>query len=248
MYPHFRSRGPYLFIEPASPKAKVLGVMTQAAERTPVFLLAENRLLREALTRILAKKNDIEIVGAASYSPTALQAIVEAAPQVLLFDPEDIVSGLVFLRTLHETVPKLKVIMLGMEQNSELLIPAVREGIAGYMLMEASASEIVAAVRFVIKGGAVCPPELCQALFDQIAAERSRVPSFEMQNRLGLTRREQQLIEMVSRGFTNKEIAAEWNLSEQTVKNHIHRMLNKVGVRNRLQAVEAYRSRGLLAV
>jgi DNA-binding NarL/FixJ family response regulator len=220
--------------------------MTIAVERTPVFLLAENRLLREALTRILAKKNDLEIVGAAPHTPTTLQAIIEASPAVLLFDPLDIHSGLVFLRMLREMLPDVKVILIGMETNSELLVHAVREGVAGYMLMDATASEIVAAIRFVINGGAVCPPELCQALFSQIAAQRTILPTFEIDEQFGLTRREQQLVEMVGRGLTNKEIASELNLSEQTVKNHVHRMLRKVGVRNRLQVVATCRTRGLL--
>jgi DNA-binding NarL/FixJ family response regulator len=220
--------------------------MTVAEDRSPVFLLAENRLLREALTRILAKKNDIEVVGAVSFTSSTLEAIVEASPRVLLFDPVDLRSGLAFMRMLREAMPDLRIIMIGMEESSELLISAVREGISGYLLMEASASEIVAAVRFVIDGGAVCPPELCQALFSHIATHRSNVPNFEIQAELGLTRREQQLVEMVGRGYTNKEIASKLNLSEQTVKNHVHRVLRKVGARNRLQAVENCRTRGLL--
>jgi DNA-binding NarL/FixJ family response regulator len=221
--------------------------MKTAVDRTLVFLLAENRLLREALTRIFAKKNDLEIVGSISYTPGTLQTIVEASPRVLLFDPVDLRSGFAFLRILREALPDLKIILIGMEQSSELLVSAVREGIAGYMLMEASAAEIVAAVRFVIDGGSVCPPELCKALFAHIAAPRPALPSFELQNEFGLTRREQQLVEMVGRGLTNKEIAVELSLSEQTVKNHVHRMLRKVGARNRLQAVETCRTRGLLS-
>ena len=220
--------------------------MTQSVERTPIFLLAENRLLREALTRILAKKSDIEIVGAIPCAPSALQTIADAGARVLLFDPADTHSGLAFLRIVREAMPGLRVILIGMDEDSAFLIAAIREGIAGYMMMEASASEIISAVRFVIGGGVVCPPQLCQTLFAHIAAQRSSVPSFEIQNQLGLTRREQQLVELVSRRFTNKEIAAKLNLSEQTIKNHIHRMLQKVGVRNRLQGVEAFRTRGFL--
>lgn len=213
-----------------------------------LFLIAENRLLREALTRILVKKDDLNIVGTASCTPATVDTIVEASPDLLLFDPPEIRTGLAFLRLLRETMPNLKTVMIGMENSSELLVQAVQEGISGYLLMDASASEIVAAVRFVVNGGAVCPPELCQALFAHVAAQRPTLPSFEVQNQLGLTRREQQLVEMVSHGFTNKEIAAKLNLSEQTVKNHVHRMMRKVGVRNRLQAVETVRTRGFLPV
>jgi|SRR5437667_362584 len=222
--------------------------MKSAVSCARLFLIAENRLLREALTRILVKKDDLDIVGTASFTPATVDTIVQASPDLLLFDPPEIRTGLAFLRLLRESMPNLKTVMIGMENSSELLVQAVREGISGYLLMDASASEIVAAVRFVINGGAVCPPEQCQALFAYVAAQRPTLPSFEVQNQLGLTRREQQLVQMVSHGFTNKEIAAKLNLSEQTVKNHVHRMMRKVGVRNRLQAVETVRTRGFLPV
>ena len=208
--------------------------MTNVVSNARVFLLAENRLLREALKRVFAKKNDLDVVGTASTAQATLKFVVDAAPDLLLFDPPDLRSGISFLRLLREAMPCLKVILMGMETSSELLVQAVREGISGYLLLDAGAPEIVAAVRFVLNGGAVCPPELCQALFSYVAAQRPSLPSFEIQDQLGLTRREQQLIQMIGRGCTNKEIASELNISEQTVKNHIHRMLRKVGVRNRL--------------
>lgn len=218
--------------------------MTVAVARTSVFLLAENRLLREALARILSKKSDIEVVGARSYSAPVLSILVTASPHVVLFDPVDARSGLTFLAALRETLPTVRVVMIGMELNSELFIQSLREGIAGYMLMDATAAEIVSAVRSVVKGGAVCPPELCQILFRYVAGQRATFPNFAAKHELGLTRREQQLVGMVSRGFTNKEIAQDLGLSEQTVKNHIHRMLRKVGVSDRLEAVEVCRTHG----
>jgi DNA-binding NarL/FixJ family response regulator len=222
--------------------------MTNAVGRARVFLLAENRLLREALKRVFAKKDDLDVVGTASFSPTILDTLISAEPDLLLFDPPDLRSGVGFLRMLREVVPSIKVIMMGMETSSELLIQAVREGIAGYLLLDAGASEILGAVRFVINGGAICPPQLCHALFAYVAAQRPSLPSFEVQDQMGLTRREQQLIQMIGRGSTNKEIASELNISEQTVKNHVHRMLRKVGARNRLEAVETFRTRGFLPV
>lgn len=210
---------------------------------TPLFLLAENRLFREALTRILAKKDDFDIVGSAPFSETTVDTLAEVCPKVLLFDPPETHAGLTFLRSLREKLPQLRVIMIGMETDRDLLLQAVREGIAGYLLMDATAAEIIAAVRFVISGGAVCPPELCQALFDQVAAERM---GFENHHQVGITRREQQLVDLIERGFTNKEIASSLNLSEQTVKNHIHRMSRKVGARNRLEVVSTLRTHGVL--
>jgi DNA-binding NarL/FixJ family response regulator len=210
----------------------------------PVFLIAENRLLREALARILGKKNDITVVGAAMYSDAIAEVIATVSAQVLLFDPPD-PSCFAFIKSVRESVPGLKVLLIGMELDADLLLRAVRQGIAGYLLKDASAADVAAAVRAVANNHAICPPELCQSLFDCVAHQRLAFPGFFVKHQLGLTRREQQLVEMISRGFTNKEIATDLSLSEQTVKNHIHRVLRKLGVRDRLAAVEACRTHEL---
>jgi DNA-binding NarL/FixJ family response regulator len=218
------------------------------ASSISVFLLAENRLLREALARILNKKNDISVVGAATYSPAVTEAIAAVSVQVLLFDPVDPSSSLAFVRMMRDSFPGLKVVMIGMELNSELFLRAVREGVVGYLLKDATAADVAAAVRSVANNCAICPPELCQALFDYVAQQRASLPNFFVKQQFGLTRREQQLVEMIGRGFTNKEIAGDLGLSEQTVKNHIHHVLRKVGVRDRLAAVEMCRTQGFLPV
>jgi DNA-binding NarL/FixJ family response regulator len=218
------------------------------ASRISVFLLAESRLLREALTRILHNRNDMNVVGSAGYSPTVTEAIIAVSPQVLVFDPADIASGLALVRTLRDCSPGLKIVLIGMDLGPENFLRAVREGIAGYALKDATAAEVAAAVRSVINNRAVCPAALCQTLFDYVSRQRADFPSFAVKQQLGLTRREQQLVGLVSRGLTNKEIAVELRLSEQTVKNHIHRMLRKVGVTDRLAAVELCRAQGFLPV
>lgn len=213
-----------------------------------VFLLAENRLLREALTRILNKKSNISVAGAASYSADIENVIASIAPEVLLLDPLDWNLSLTLIRHLRDSMPALRIIMIGMEADGELFLRAVREGIAGYLLKDAPAAEVAAAVRSVAGSHAVCPQELCQVLFDYVSRQRAHLPNLVIKQQLGLTRREQQLVELVSRGLTNKEIAVELNLSEQTVKNHIHRVLRKVGVSDRLEAVEMCRTQGFLPV
>ena len=108
--------------------------------------------------------------------------------------------------------------------------------------------EVAAAVRSVANGEAICPPTLCRVLFDEFAKPNIQAhPSFTLRRNLGLTRREQQLVQMISHGLTNKEIAAQLNLSEQTIKNHIHRMLRKLGATDRLGAVEICRMPGFVA-
>ena len=213
-----------------------------------VFILAENRLLREALARILNKKSDIRVVGASAFSPDIVQQISAATPHVLLCDSATVaLSELQLVSEVRATMPEIKVVMVGMEADRTLFLKAVRDGIVGYVLKEASAIEVASCVRAVANGEAVCPPALCAALFEHVASSISQPPSFIFKRNLGLTRREQQLVHMISDGLTNKEIAMQLNLSEQTVKNHIHRMLRKLGASDRLTAVELCRLPGALA-
>jgi DNA-binding NarL/FixJ family response regulator len=222
--------------------------MADAAEMISVFLLAENRLLREALTRILNKKNDIRVAGAAPFSPQIMEQIVAALPDVLLSDAAGTaLTDLQVIPEAQKAIPGLKVLMIGMEPDKEAFLRAVRNGAVGYLLKDASAMEVVTAVRSAVSNEAVCPASLCLTLFEYVAKQCTTMPNFQIRASLGLTRREQQLVQMIGLGLTNKEIAAQLNLSEQTVKNHVHRMLRKAGASDRLAVVELCRSQGMMA-
>ena len=218
-----------------------------ASERTVgVFLLAENRLLREALVRILNKKSDFQVVGAQCFSPSSMQEISAAAPDVLIMDSFSTeLSHLEFIREVQHSLPGVRVIMIGMECEEQAFLQAVRAGAAGYVLKEASAHEVVTGVRAVANGEAICPPQLCMSLFRYVSRQWNQLPSFQVKSSLGLTNREQQLAVLIGRGLTNKEIASQLNLSEQTVRNHVHHMLRKVGASDRLEVVELCRIQGL---
>jgi DNA-binding NarL/FixJ family response regulator len=222
--------------------------MSDSVESVQVFILAENRLLREALTRILSKKSDIRVVGASAFSPDVVEQICAAAPDVLLSDSAAVaLSDLRLVSEVRAAIAGLKVVMIGMDADRDIFLRSVRDGIVGFVLKDASAMEVAAAVRSVANNEAVCPPGLCLALFERVASQNAHPPSFVIRHSLGLTRREQQLIQRISHGLTNKEIASELNLSEQTVKNHIHRMLRKLGATDRLGAVEICRAPGAVA-
>ena len=216
-------------------------------DKTSVFLLAENRLVREALSKVLIK-GEVCVLTATSFSPQLVEQIIAAGPDVLLSDSAISNFGdLQVIRELRKAVPGLKVVLIGMEPEKETFLRAMRDGVVGYMLKDASASEIAAAVRSVMKDEAVCPPNLCLGLIEYVSSQCSQMPIVFVKNGLGLSRREQQLAQMIGRGLTNKEIAAELNLSEQTVKNHVHRMLRKAGVSDRLSVAELCRMQGLPA-
>src|SRR5690242_9678501 len=135
--------------------------MTAAEQRSSVFLLAQNRLLREALTKILNKKTDVQVVGASAFSPCVLEQISSSSPDLLLMDSfTSGASQTEFIREVQHSLPSIKVLMIGMEAEETAFLAAVREGAVGYVLKDASAMEVVTALRAVISGEAVCPPEL----------------------------------------------------------------------------------------
>jgi len=121
----------------------------------------------------------------------------------------------------------------------------VQAGAVGYVLKEASAVEVARTIRGVAAGEAVCPSSLSMALFQWVVRHKPAIPSLHFRTTLGLSRREQQLVGLIQQGLTNKEMASQLGLSEQTVKNHVHRILRKVGAADRLSIVEVCRNQGL---
>jgi len=210
-----------------------------------VFLLSENRLLCEALSRVLAAKSHIRVVGSAPFSRETLHDIYAASPDVLLFDSlTTALSTDDLVPSLRRNIPNLKVVLFGMDGDEEKFLLAVNRGVVGYVLKDASARELADAIRAVARGEAVCPPTLCRVLFESVARLGAWQPGLQVRKNLGLTRREQQLIQLVSQGLTNKEIGIQLFLSEQTIKNHLRRMLRKIGATDRLEAVEVCRAQG----
>lgn len=212
-------------------------------ERIVVFLLAENCLLRDALVRVLRKKDDIVVASAIPFSTCALERVSDANPDVVLFDSVDVALGesrMVYgMRRIRENS---KAVMIGMEEDEATFLRAVGEGVVGYVLKDAPAAEIIRVIRVVAAGEAVCPGRFSRSLFQYAARDISFSIKTFSKTKFGLSRREQQLISMIRAGLSNKEIGSRLNLSEQTVKNHIHRILRKVGANDRLEIVERYES------
>jgi two-component system response regulator DevR len=211
-----------------------------------VFLVAENRLLREALIRLLSKKDDIRIVGSGPYSPQVLQQILAVEPNIVVLDSvSKALSQDGVIRRLREARPEIGVVMVGMESDQDVFLRLVREGVLGYVLTDASAIEVWRAIRDVAAGEAVCPPSLSLALFRCVANSQMSLPGVRVKKNMDFSPRQLQLARLIRDGLSNKEVAARLNLSEQTVKNHVHRMLRKVGAADRLTMAEFCRSEEL---
>jgi DNA-binding NarL/FixJ family response regulator len=210
-----------------------------------VFLLIGNRLLRDTLLRLFRKPADLSIVGQGSRSRSATPSaeVQDTSCDVILTDSIPASSS-----ALDDSspFPGGEVLLVGMEDDEELFLAAVRAGSSGYLLKDASAADVLSAVRSIARGEAVCPPRLCMSLFKWIAAESRESSRPDSDSRPSLTIRQQQLVSLVARGLTNKEIASELNLSEFTVKNHLHRIMKQVDADSRHEAVESARAHGYL--
>jgi DNA-binding NarL/FixJ family response regulator len=202
--------------------------------RIRTFIVDGNRLLREALKRILQKRADIIVAGESSSAAEGGWLILESKADVVLIGTSALDADGQIIETLRRSPLAPHIVLIGMEDKESTFLESVRAGIAGYLLKDASATEVMSAIRAVSQGEAVCPPRLCRSLFRHVASGKDAVPSM-LRKDFALTRRQLELVPLIAQGLTNKEIASHLNLSEQTIKNHIHRMLQKVGAEDRLE-------------
>jgi DNA-binding NarL/FixJ family response regulator len=212
-----------------------------------VFVAAENRLLREALSRMLTKSGEIEVVGTEVAEPFQLEDLLREEADILLLSSrgnrnEDLNA----VRRVRIGAPKVQVLLIGVTGEESEFLQCVRAGVHGYLPRDASSEDVVEGVRALKSGEAICPGNLCATLFRYFEREATSFPSASMHQRLGLTRREQQLIPLIAEGLTNKEIANRFCLSEQTVKNHLYRMKHKIGADDRLGIVQVCRTQGFM--
>src|SRR5579859_8139913 len=218
------------------------------SEKIRVFVAAENRLLRDALARVLYKGGYIEVIATKSAAPFHTSALLEARPDILLLTSRgSLEEDLAAIREVRAAAPAVRILLIGMAKDEREFLQCVRAGISGYLLRDASSGDVLQGVQAVHAGEAVCPGALCAVLFRYFESDAASLPHTTGRRRLGLSRRELQLIPLIAQGLTNKEIANHFSLSEQTVKNHLYRMKHKIGAEDRLEIVQLYRTQGFLA-
>lgn len=191
------------------------------------------------------------MVGMSRYTETAAAQVLASHCAILLMDAMAITEHAGLLAELSEKASEIKVVLFGMDEDADLFLRSAYFGVSGYVLKEASTSEIIAAVRAVAQGEAAWPPRLCMDLVRHLSQEyriKARLGALAGSVKYALTARQLELMRLVERGLTNKEIAVNLNLSEFTVKNHIRRVMKRVEADDRHEAVDAIRASGLLPV
>jgi two-component system NarL family response regulator len=188
---------------------------------------------------VLAQESDIEVVGEAGDAEAAVERAAELLPDVVLLDvrmPKG--SGIEACVSIKEVAPSARIIMLTISDEEADLYEAIKAGATGYLLKEISIDEVASAVRAVYDGQSLISPAMASKLLTEFAlmAKRSNERSQQVPTPR-LTERELEVLKLVARGLNNRDIAKELFISENTVKNHIRNILEKLQLHSRMEAV-----------
>ncbi|MGB8699460.1 MAG: response regulator transcription factor [Thermosynechococcaceae cyanobacterium] len=196
------------------------------------LLLADDQgIIREGLRSLLDAKPDLTVIGEAENGQMAVDLALALQPDVVLMDVRmPIMDGVAATRTLSEQAPGVKVIVLTTFDDDEYVAQALRCGAKGYLLKDTPSTELADAIRAVQKGYTQFGPGLVEkALSASVAAED---PPAEL---MQLTPREQEVLQLIAKGCSNREIADQLYISERTVKNHVNSVLRRLNLRDRTQ-------------
>lgn len=194
-----------------------------------VLVVDDHKLVRQGLRFLLQQEDGISVVGECADGAEALDAVRRLRPDVVLLDllmPH--LDGLAALPGLKAARPDLRIVVLTSDQDDERIVEAIRGGATSYLLKTAGVDEVVAAVRAAARGESVLAPSVAARLVKEVRRERTSVDA--------LSKREQDVLILVARGRSNKEIARDLVIGEETVKTHVSNILAKLHLPDRRQA------------
>ena len=209
-----------------------------SVEPVRVLIVDDHALFRRGLLMVLEGETDIDVVGEAGDGQEAIERAESTTPDVVLMDvrmPKR--SGIEATRTIKDTLPSTKILMLTISDEEADLYEAIKAGASGYLLKEISIEEVADAVRAVHAGQSLISPSMASKLLNEFAAmvkrrdERAQVPGPR------LTSRELEVLKLVAKGLNNRDIGQELFISENTVKNHVRNILEKLHLHSRMEAV-----------
>jgi two-component system NarL family response regulator len=216
--------------------------MTATPEAQPdtirVIVADDHALFRRGLEMVLQSESDIEVVAEANDGKEVVTLAVEHAPDLVLMDvrmPGQ--GGIEAAQAIKEAVPNTKILMLTISDEEEDLYDAIKAGASGYLLKEISIDDVASAIRSVHAGQSLISPSMASKLLTEFAtmarkdAEKQQMPTPR------LTDREMQVLTLVAQGLNNRDIAKQLFISENTVKNHVRNILEKLQLHSRMEAV-----------
>jgi two-component system NarL family response regulator len=201
-----------------------------------LLLIEDNRLLRDGILSILKPHKDILIIAASGNGKSTITKIRQLKPNVILLD-----LGLRSQNSLHvveivkKDFPDAKIIVMDLAPVQADILQYVKAGANGFILKDASLNDFLITIRTVADGSTVLPPLLVDSLFSQIVDYAVREGNSKLKEAVKMTKREREVIELLSKGLTNKEIAQKIHVSTYTVKSHIHNIMEKLALHTRLE-------------
>ncbi|MDJ0316951.1 response regulator [Arthrobacter antibioticus] len=216
-----------------------------------VLVVDDQAMVREGFAALLGAQDDIDVVGQAENGAVAVEMTAIHRPDVVLMDVRmPVMDGLEATRQIlageiNTQEATTHVLMLTTFDVDDYIYDALRLGASGFLLKDALAGELVAAVRVVASGEALLAPSVTKRLIEQFAVSRAR-PVLSRDRLAGLTDRELEVMTLIGRGFSNQEIADQLFIAQQTVKTHVSKILAKLDLRDRVQAVVLAYDTGLV--
>jgi DNA-binding NarL/FixJ family response regulator len=213
---------------------------SRPAEPIRTMIVDDHALFRRGLEMVLDEEPDIELVGQASDGAEAVEKAAESLPDVVLMDvrmPRS--NGIEACRAMKEAAPSAKIVILTISDEEEDLFEAIRAGASGYLLKDIPLDEVADTVRAVHGGQSLINPSMAGKLLTEFATLAKRDDEERAQELPAprLTEREMQVLKLVARGMNNRDIAKELFISENTVKNHVRNILEKLQIHSRMEAV-----------
>ncbi len=210
--------------------------MTASPVRIRLLLVDDQRLFREGLHTLLSSQSDMQVVGEAANGTEALHLAASLHPQVVLMDLRmPVLDGVSATRELHRSQPDCRVIILTTFDDDENIFEGLRAGAVGYLLKDTPSPNLYEAIRAAARGESFLQPSVAAKVVAEFARLSSAPPKKESWDEL--SDREMEIVRLLARGFSNREIAEQLIITEGTVKNHVSNILSKMGVRDRTQAV-----------
>ena len=200
-----------------------------------LLLADDHRMLREGLRRSMTEEG-FDVVGEAENGEEAVRMTEELQPDVVLMDvsmPE--MDGVEATRIIRATEAATRVIMLTMHADADVLADAIRAGASGYLVKDCSTEEVAAAVRMAANGDTALSPQLAATMLDEVRRLETPPPAAE-EDRL-ITKREEEVLQLIADGCSTPEVASQLYISQKTVKNHLASIYQKLDARDRTQAV-----------
>ena len=207
-------------------------------EKLRVLIVDDHALFRRGLQMVLRQESDIDVVGEAADGHEAVEKAQELMPDVVLMDvrmPGQ--SGIKATEEIKDNLPHAKVLMLTISDEEADLYDAIKAGASGYLLKEISIDEVAEAVRSVWAGQSRISPSMASKLLTEFAAMSRRADERQQLPAPRLTDREMEVLKLVAQGMNNRDIAKDLFISENTVKNHVRNILEKLHLHSRMEAV-----------